>query len=366
MGLEVTLHKLSDFEELGVLWRDLELRADVSFFQSWAWTGCLARERFADPVVLKAQDDQRILALALFNLTSPCFGRSKLSLGESGDPQHDAIFIERNGILIERGLEELPGICLERVQHGGVGGRRFYRNCRIRLSGVDGEHLAAARACNKPVMVQSVGAPIVELDAVRRSGGDVLRITSPNTRAQIRRSERKYAATGPLEIVRAQTIEQAQVFLTELIKLHQKYWTGRGHPGAFANPFFERFHRELINRAFHNGGTHLLRIAAGSKIIGYLYNFCFRGHVCAYQSGFDYDRSDPHLKPGLTCHHLAIQLYIAQGERIYDFLAGAERYKVSLATNITPLHWIETGELGLWSIIASAVKFWPVRLGRRR
>jgi hypothetical protein len=37
-----------------------------------------------------------------------------------------------------------------------------------------------------------------------------------------------------------------------------------------------------------------------------------------------------------------------------------------LATNITPLHWIETGELGLWSIIASAVKFWPVRLGRRR
>ena len=48
---------------------------------------------------------------------------------------------------------------------------------------------------------------------------------------------------------RAETADQADAFLDGLKNLHQRYWVGRGKPGAFAEPFFERFHRALIRRA---------------------------------------------------------------------------------------------------------------------
>jgi len=70
------------------------------------------------------------------------------------------------------------------------------------------------------------------------------------------------------------------------------------------------------------GEIDLLRIAAGDQTIGFLYNFRFRNRVYAYQSGFDYSVSHPHQKPGLTCHHLAIEMYRRQGLEVYDFLAG--------------------------------------------
>ena len=56
-----------DFAELGMRWRDLEARADCSFFQTWTWVGCLASERFTDPVLVEATEDGRTIALALFN-----------------------------------------------------------------------------------------------------------------------------------------------------------------------------------------------------------------------------------------------------------------------------------------------------------
>jgi len=104
----------------------------------------------------------------------------------------------------------------------------------------------------------------------------------------------------------------------------------------------------LIRRVFSKGeGIDLLKVTAGAKTIGYLYNFSFQGRVSAYQSGFDYEMSDPHLKPGLTSHHLAIEMYLRDGAPSYDFLAGADRYKLSLSTIATPLHWIEIGRKDL-------------------
>src|SRR5438067_3087755 len=99
---EITLSKVTDFEQLGKIWRELECRADASFFQSWAWTGCLAQERFSDPVVLIAKDGEHISALALFNRTQGYLGVPTLWLGETGDPDQDDIFVEHNGILVDR------------------------------------------------------------------------------------------------------------------------------------------------------------------------------------------------------------------------------------------------------------------------
>jgi CelD/BcsL family acetyltransferase involved in cellulose biosynthesis len=89
------------------------------------------------------------------------------------------------------------------------------------------------------------------------------------------------------------------------------------------------FHRALVSRAWPEGGVELLRIRAGEKPIGYLYNFLWRGWVGYYTSGFVYT-DDNRLKPGLVAHWLAIERHLAAGARIYDFMAGESRYKASL------------------------------------
>ena len=48
----------------------------------------------------------------------------------------------------------------------------------------------------------------------------------------------------------AADVEEALDYLSRLKQLHQAYWTRRGKPGAFANEFFERFHRALIRERF--------------------------------------------------------------------------------------------------------------------
>ena len=69
-------------------------------------------------------------------------------------------------------------------------------------------------------------------------------------------------------------------------------------------------------------------------------NFNHNGVVSAYQSGFDYAAATPQQKPGLTSHYFAIEAYRARGLAIYDFLAGADRYKLSLANSHRWLHWL--------------------------
>jgi CelD/BcsL family acetyltransferase involved in cellulose biosynthesis len=330
----ITVSGVTDFIALGKKWRDLETRSTPSFFQSWTWTGCLAEERFLNPVLVEAREDGRTVALALFNRR----GRT-LYLGESGDPALDSIYIEFNGVLAETGRENVLSIACLRAARVGFGG--WTRKARLILSGVPAETAIAAGEVGAIRQNKSLSCPLVDL-----TGNDQLFLDarSANTRQQLRRSDRGYASSGAITVERAETKAQAFEFLDELITLHQASWTARGKPGAFANSFFSRFHRALISRALTRGEVDLLRIAAGPQVIGYLYNFRYRGHSLAYQSGFDYDGSERHGKPGMTCHHAAIQYAMQWGAARYDFLAGDDRYKRSLSDRAETLHWIEVAD----------------------
>jgi len=161
-----------------------------------------------------------------------------------------------------------------------------------------------------------------------------------NTRQQMRRADRGYAAFGPLQIGRAETEDEAHAWLDEMAVLHQATWRARGRPGAFADPFFARFHHELIRRGMRRDEIDMCRVTAGPRLVGILYNYRFRGRVLAYQSGFAYDPVQPRLKPGLICHRLAIEHAAADGIAVYDFLAGDARYKRSLADDAEAMQWL--------------------------
>jgi len=338
----VTLTPVSDFAALGEQWRGLESRADVSFFQSWTWTGCLVEQRFPDPILLEARQTGETVALALFNRRRGL--RETLLLGETGETGRDSPFIEFNGVLAAH--DQAPDRTeqwLRAARHAAIGQEKRPRLARrVVLSGVEDGVAAAAHHVGPVVTSRSLAAPWVDLRKLR-TGEDFLAARSANTRYQIRRSDRAYATTGPVTLSRAATLAEAHGMLDELAALHQAAWTARGLPGAFAHPYFARFHHALIERGLPRDEIDLLRVTAGTQVIGLLYNFRYRGRTSAYQSGFDYAGADRHQKPGLTCHHQAIRFAAAAGLDRYDFLAGDDRYKRSLADGATPLHWIAIG-----------------------
>lgn len=333
---EVQVHGVPDVAALEVRWRDLEQRANGSFFQSWTWVGCLAAERFANPVLVEATESGRTVALGLFNLV----GR-RLFLGESGKTELDSPYVEQNGILTEAGREEdLTALCL----------RQLVRSRDVTLSGVHETMLAALRRIGGlRVIRRSQPSPFVDLAAIRDGGGDYLGSRSANTRQQIRHSDRLYE---PVVLERAQTADAAHVMLDEMAVLHQATWAARGKPGSFAVPFFGRFHHALIERGFQRGEIALERISSGSQTIGILYNFVWRQAMLAYQSGFTYREHEPRAKPGLTCHHAAIDDALARNFDRYDFLAGEDRYKRSLAGSSHPQLWVEAGPRWSYRLLA--------------
>jgi CelD/BcsL family acetyltransferase involved in cellulose biosynthesis len=184
--------------------------------------------------------------------------------------------------------------------------------------------------------------PYVDLDALRGRRVSYLDSRSRNTREQIRRSVRRYAAIGPVTVTPATTSADASTMLAELIDLHERTWRARGERGAFGTAAARAFHERLVARGTDQGFVTMLRATAGTETIGVLYIITERRRACFYQSGFRYT-GDNRDKPGLVCHTLAIEYFEARQFAEYDFLAGEHlpvRYKQSLATDVRSLGWI--------------------------
>src|SRR5436305_1145562 len=76
---------------------------------------------------------------------------------------------------------------------------------------------------------------------------------------------------GELAVDVPQDVAGALACYDELVAHHQRRWQARGHAGAFADPWFDRFHRRLIERRFGTGEIMLMRVRAGAQTIGCLY-----------------------------------------------------------------------------------------------
>ena len=340
-GIRVELRGVGDLSLLGETWRALEADAETSWFQSWSWIGCwLAElEPRVRPDLLVATDDGRIVGLALIcrrrNTRRRVIVFRGCYLHETGDPRLDVLTVEYNGFLVRR--EGSEAIVHEFLRYLGD----HVRDCdEFYLSGVGAHYEKLVARAGLGVWCRGRSpCPQFSLDELRAGGRDLFSLLSSNTRAQLRRAMRLYEERGPLTIESAPDLDTALAYWAALEELHQSYWTSRGEPGAFSNPFFEAMHRRLIEASLERGEVDLLRCSAGGSPIGYLYNFVHRGHVYSYQSGFHYE-PDNRLKVGLVSHALAIQRYAAEGHSIYDFMAGDSQYKRSLASRQSELVWL--------------------------
>jgi CelD/BcsL family acetyltransferase involved in cellulose biosynthesis len=325
---EITLTTSPDLKNLAREWRNLESRAGAfSFFQSWTWQSCLVTERFPQPILVRAVSAGRTIGLALFNRLG-----STLHLAESGRIDFDAIYIEHNAPLVAADApQEIAGHMIAACwQYPGV-----------RHLVLSGTRLNIPTSVTGGLIIKQKNqtAPFFDIFQISQNSNTFIESRSRNTRSQIRRSIKYFSKIGPLMLVRPESDKQALICLADMIELHTENWRRRGCAGAFANTFMHRFHKELILLSYQRNEIDFIRVLAGTKTIGILYNFIHNGVIYAYQSGFASFPGVRDARPGLVSHALAIEEAQKSGFSRYDFLAGDARYKRSLANNQTTLTW---------------------------
>lgn len=356
--IRVTCRKLQEVNGIEALWRDLESRANCSFFITWPWIGAWLEHLPAqsDVRILKAFCGPELVGLAAIVKTRRRLGTISLCdawhLHASGDAGFDSICIEHNDFLVDtRRADEVRLAMI----HAWMA--MSDRVAELHLPGLNAAGLTPPLAGNMHRTSETKMAAGVDLQAVRAANLDFIPLLSSHARRFVRRSIKEYEKIGPLAVDQAQTEEQTHEFLGALVQLHNDNWQRRGMPGAFAAPGVLAFHRRLIQLAWPQSGVQLLRIRAGDKPIGYLYSFVRGGRLFVYQSAFDYQLLEKHGKPGLVTHTLAIQHNAAQGHGYYDLLAGESQYKDTLSTVTEPVTW------EVWS--KPSFRFAAERMGRQ-
>lgn len=331
-----------EYARVAQVWQDLCEQSPHSYYLSWGWVEnwlLSLREhgaRLQLALVHHAGEPAAAYFLGHRRMVRQYWLRSRcLLLNATGIKACDSLCIEFNGILARQDLpwrlpdflDSLPGRWQELVLPG-LDRARF-----------PGNALEQAPAPLRAVVYRDDNAYFVDLEAVRDSG-DYLSLLGSSTRAQIRRSYRRYAEqAGPPQLQVATDLREAEAFLSEMIALHRHTWEARGIRSGFASDYVLGFHRSLLRRRFAAGEIQLTRLRSGERTLGVLYNFRYRGRIYNYQSGIRYD-DDNRLKPGLMCHAETVAFNAADGGQSYELLAGNSRYKRNLATGSRRLTWV--------------------------
>ncbi|KAF0159203.1 MAG: hypothetical protein FD159_673 [Syntrophaceae bacterium] len=335
------------------IWESLEVVSNISYFLSWGWIEnwitSLPDHVQPELAVFLEGNNPRLaffLGKATLGLTAirgnfhgqqHLFKSRAWFLNATGIPAFDRIYMEYNRFLCSQ---------KESFQLIDILNRLPDSWDELYLPGLDMQSFPGTEALDdlspyKTIIKDDtiVLSPFVDLDKVRARDGDYLSLLSANTRSQINRSYRLCEKIAPVQLEVAQDIRMAMDIYEELVGLHELIWTNRSQGGAFCSDYLFRFHKQLIQDRFEYNEIQLLRIKCGDATLGCLYNFVYKNNVYFYQSGMNFNL-DKRLKPGLIAHVEAIRHNTGAGHKIYDFLGGGSRYKMSLATDHNRMIWI--------------------------
>src|SRR5262245_8756394 len=200
--IAASVSRLTDIGPLGQRWRRLEERSSCSFFQSWTWIGTWLSllPRSVELYLLEVIDSDRVIGLAVFGgrtLVRHGFVRSRaLLLHETGTKEWDRMTIEYNSILAETGRErEVVSAGIKCLRAANIAWDELMVS-GIEAGAFETWHAAVHTANWRVVLRGESTSYFVDLDVVRKSGGDYLALLSSNTRQQVRRSMKAYEEIG--------------------------------------------------------------------------------------------------------------------------------------------------------------------------
>lgn len=152
---------------------------------------------------------------------------------------------------------------------------------------------------------------------------------SKSTRAQLRRSIRKANETlGTINVYESPKSDLNSNFQS-LGEAHKEKWAESADGSGFNNPEFLKHHKYLIGK---NGKTSLIKVYAGTTLLGSAYYLLWKNTVYFYCSGIIQGNFHKHIKAGYLLHIFAMQYFNKKGYSVYDFLGGEYQYKNSLCS----------------------------------
>lgn len=162
--------------------------------------------------------------------------------------------------------------------------------------------------------------PLLPLDP-----NDPLSAVPARLRKNLRYYRRRLARFQDAEIRQA-SAREVEAALEVFFRLHAQRWRRRGLPGVFVGERLRRFHGRSAQEMARSGWLRLYTLTIGPAAIGSLYCFSDRRTTWYYGCGFDTDYG--HLSPGTLLIGHALESAAQEGCRTFDFLRGAERYKL--------------------------------------
>ncbi len=324
-------------DDLGALeraWRALEAQAPRSFFLTWRWARTLIG--FSPRPLLAATMRARSGEIVGLGLLCPSVETRhgvlrirQLRLNEAGGDARTMVPAEYNTFL------SAPG-------HDAANWRALAVALQARDAPPWDEVLVTNATMDAVAAGALVGAPHcraenisarVDLKALREQGvadlDGYLAALGKNTRSQIKRSIKLYEAEGPLELRRAQSLNEARDLFAKLAELHEQKWRARGGGGLLSTAHYHQFHLMMMADRFEDGAVELIHVTAGGQTVGILHNFVDDREALYNLGGFPAAPDNRH-KPGLVTHALAVADHLAAGRDVYDFMAGGDRYKLNL------------------------------------
>ncbi|GBL04228.1 protein involved in cellulose biosynthesis (CelD)-like protein [Glaciecola sp. KUL10] len=320
--------------ELRDLWELIYEQATPNFFLSWHWMSTWYNSLDDSPTVLLARQNHRPVGIAMLCQRQvkqfKAIKRQQLLLHKTGNELHDQAWIEYNDFLV---IEEYANATrLAFVKY--ITTKMHWDEMIVGAS----EHKAFAPYLLNNLSRRDIWKSLsyrTDLAFIRDNHLEYINTLSKNTRYQIKRSLRIYEKCGGIELQFASTVEQAIQWFEDAGPLHIQRWYKTSVGSGYTNPQFVQFHKQLIKHSFDDGKIHLIKIIAGARVVGFLYNFVEPHEIKFYLAATNFNNGDKNLKPGLIAHYLAINHYLKAGYDVYDFMAGESQYKRSLSSSIS-------------------------------
>jgi CelD/BcsL family acetyltransferase involved in cellulose biosynthesis len=174
-------------------------------------------------------------------------------------------------------------------------------------------------------------------------------------RRKLRKWSRLQQQCPQIEHRVASNRDEARLWLEEVIRLHQRRWTGSGQCGSFADPRFVQFIREAAEDFFERDRLYLPTLQINGRVIsGEIHFVGGDRRLYFYSGGFDPDHAS--LEPGRALHvrtwmhvyedRLAGIDYL-RGDETYKKRTGATPSRVLRIRAISP-HWLSRLKHAAW------------------
>lgn len=348
MTLELTVvDRIDEAQQHRAAWLDLSLRSEWAspmlspdwLTTWWSVFGALDGRQLRMGFFYQGS---RLVGLAPLasrrHVYRSCLPFRRLEAIGTGEREADEVCSEYVGILAERGLEDAVAGALA----GALANDGFGPWDELVLPAMNGESTVPALLCSQLVRRGISATPSVTAQSpyilLPATWVEYLAALSPSRRGFIKRSLRAFedwsGGTQEVECVRSPA-DLERGFET-LRALHAARW-GRGeHEGLFASASFTAFHRAVMPKLLASGGLELLSLSVRGEPVAVQYNLVHDGKVQFYQGGRKLDLPRA-IRPGTVLHAHAIRRAIESGKREYDFLAGAQRYKLELSLASRPI-----------------------------